>query len=346
MKSRLFCLLALGLLIVSCKKNDDSLEEDDLYTPPVVTPYTPDNSFKIVAYMPSYKDPAMVGDKKYKMVTHLFYAFLQPQEIADGSLKPLSQPGRFAVVAQKAKTNHVKFGISVSGTKSTFENIAKSANARTTFVNNIVTFAKNNNLDGVDMDWEYPSTATGVESADNFTLLMKELSVALHNEGKFISAAVTSGIYEGSIRDGIKAAVFPWIDFFNIMQYNGQAWDQDEPYQHASYKMSEYSLEVWLNMKGLPKNKAVVGIPLYGKNNKGDIKTYRELEEGGVDVKLDMGTFSGITYWFNGIHTVKQKVQLAKNRANGIMFWEFSQDTNNDNALIKVANDQLDRNYK
>ena len=31
-----------------------------------------------------------------------------------------------------------------------------TAAQRTTFVNNVVTFLKNNNLDGVDFDWEYP----------------------------------------------------------------------------------------------------------------------------------------------------------------------------------------------
>ncbi len=345
MKKRLLYLFLLALLINSCKKSDSIAGEDDAYTPPSTSPYVPDESFKIVAYMPSYKDPATISDNKYKMITHLFYAFLEPNEIADGSLKPLAQQARFSNVAAKAKANKVKFGISISGPKAIFENLSKSASARTNFVNNIVAFAKNNNLDGVDMDWEYPSTAAGVESADNFTLLMKELSLKLHAQGKFLSAAVTPGVYTGGIRDGVKAEVFDAIDFFNIMQYDGQGWDRDDIYQHASYKMSVFSTDIWLNTKGLNRSKAVLGIPLYGRNAAGAAKAYRDFESQGLDVNEDKLTLGGVDYWINGITTVKQKTQLAKDRANGIMFWEFSFDSNNSNSLIQAANDQLRRPY-
>jgi len=339
--------IALTLSISSCKKSDPVAATPDpgTTTPVTPTPYTPDNSFKIVAYMPSYKDPETVALNKYKMITHLFYAFLEPSSVADGTLNGLSQPARFATVMQRAKDNKVKFGISVSGPSATFATIASSSAARTKLVTNIVNFAKNNNLDGVDMDWEYPSTTATVASADNYTLLMQELSTELHKIGKFLSAAVTPAVYAGGIRDGVKPAVYPYIDFFNIMQYDGQTWDSTDPMQHASYKMSVYSLDIWLGTKGLPKEKAVVGMPIYGKNATGSSKGYRDFETAGLDVTGDKVTLAGVDYWFNGINTVKQKTQLAKDRANGIMFWEFSFDSNNNNSLIKAANDQLGRTY-
>ena len=250
------------------------------------------------------------------------------------------------MVKQRAqsKSNNVKFGISVSGASDIFVNIAKSATARTTFVTNIVNFAKNNNLDGVDMDWEYPSTTNG--SADNFVLLMKELSEALHKSNKFLSAAVTPAVYAGGIRDGVKPEVFPHIDFFNIMQYDGPGYDSTEKLNHAPYKMSVASLDIWLGTKALPRIKAIVGIPLYGENDLGSSKGYRDIEAtAGVDVNLNLATIAGIDYGFNGIALVKQKAQLAKDRANGIMFWEFSHDSNNSRSLIKAANDQLGRTY-
>ena len=88
------------------------------------------------------------------------------------------------------------------------------------------------------------------------------------------------------------------------MQYDGTGYDTAEPLNHASYKMTVASLDYWLSTKGLPKNKAILGISL-----------------------------------------IKQKTQLAKERANGIMFWEFSHDSNTSNSLIKAANDQLGRGY-
>lgn len=329
------------ICFTACKK-EDAIPADQT-TPPIVTlPYVADNSFKIVAYMPSYKDPSTVADLKYKMITHLLYAFLNPSPAGDGSLMALAQPMRFEALQKKAKAYNVKLGISISGPNSVFVTIAASATARTKFVFNVVNFAKNNNLAGIDIAWDYPSTING--SADNFILLMKELSEALHKNNKFLSAAVTSGVYAGDVKDGIKPEVFPFVDFFNLKQYDGANYDATEPLNHTSYELSVNSLDVYLIEKGLPKVKAVVGIPLYGRNGTASI-AYREIEASGADLTLNLATVNGVDYGFNGIDLVKQKVQLAKERANGIMFWEFAQDSNTANSLILAANAQLGRTY-
>lgn len=338
-KFNLFIGISTLLIISSCKKNDPITDPTGPPTP--TTPYIPDNSFKIVSYFPSYRDPASVADSKFKMITHLFYAFLNPN--ADGSLAALEQPGRFTTVMQKARANGVKTGISISGTKSIFVTMAASATARNLFVKNVLTFAKTNNLDGVDMDWEYPSTSDG--SADNYVLLMKELSDSLHKHHKFLSAAITPGVYAGSIRDGLKSEVFPAVDFFNIMVYDGIGWDKNEPIQHASYNMAVASLTYWLNTRGMPKEKAVLGIPAYGKNASNSAKAYRDFVTAGADVSLDNASIDGVQFYFNGTLTTKKKAKLAKDIANGIMFWEFYHDDNGDKSIIRAANDELGRNY-
>lgn len=337
MKAKILLSLLIVIAFSACKKTKNEP------VPEPIDSYIADNSFKIVAYMPSYKDPSIVDDSKYKMITHLFYAFLEPAAAGDGSLAPLSQPARFATVSAKAKANNVKMGIALAGNSAYYEAIAKSATARTKFVNNIVAFALNNGMAGVDMDWEYPNANLGSDAT--YVLLMKELSAALHQKQLFLSAAITAGVYAGGIREGIKAEIFPYVDFFNIMQYDGLNYDTAEPLNHASYKMSIASLDQWLTVKGMPKEKAIVGIPLYGRNSANGAKVYRDIEASGTDVNLNLASVDGLAYGFNGINLVKQKVILAKARANGIMFWEFSQDTNNANSLVKAANDQLGRTY-
>jgi len=334
----LICISTL-LIISACKKNDSITDPTE---PPIpTTPYVPDNSFKIVSYFPSYRDPAGVADSKFKMITHLFYAFLNPN--TDGSLAALEQPGRFTAVMQKARANGVKTAISISGTKSIFVTMAASATARNLFVKNVLTFAKTNNLDGVDMDWEYPSTSDG--SADNYVLLMKELSDSLHKYHKFLSAAITPGVYAGSIRDGLKSEVFPAVDFFNIMVYDGIGWDKNEPVQHASYNMAVASLNYWLSTRGMPKEKAVLGIPAYGKNANNSANAYRDFVTAGADVSLDNALINNVQFYFNGTITTKKKAKLAKDVANGVMFWEFYHDDNGDKSIIRAANDELGRNY-
>lgn len=344
---KIFWFAAILMMSFSaCKKNKEITQPSTVtpVNPPTPSNYVPDNSFKIVAYMPSYKDPSLVDVSKYKMITHLFYAFLEINASGDGSLNPLPQPSRFEVVKQRAKANGLKFGISISGLSDYFVKMASSATSRTKFVTQVVLFAKSNDLDGVDLDWEYPNSTIG--SADNFTLLVQELALELHKANKFLSAAVTPAVYAGGVRDGVKAGAIAAVDFFNIMQYDGTNYDTSEPLNHASYKMSVASLDIWLGSKGLPKEKAVVGMPLYGKDATGKISiAYRDIETSGANVTLNAATVNGVAYGFNGITLIKQKTQLAKERANGIMFWEFAHDSNTSNSLVKAANDQLGRTY-
>lgn len=336
-KILLWHVLILVLGISACKKGESVSPEP---TAPLV-PYTPDNSFKIVSYFPSYRDPETINPAKYKMITHLFYAFLNPNP--DGSLAALEQPTRFNTVMQRAKSNGLKFGISVSGTRSIFVTMASTSTSRSLFVKNVTNFAKTNNLDGVDMDWEYPSTADG--SADNFVLLIKELSDSLHKYNKFLSAAITPGVYAGSIRDGLKAEVFPLVDFFNIMVYDGIGWDKTEPFQHASYNMAVASLNYWLTTRGMPKEKAVLGIPAYGKNASNSALAYRDIVAANANVNIDSALVGSTKYYYNGVITTKKKAKLAKDVANGIMFWEFYHDDGGSKSIIKAANDTLSRSY-
>src|SRR5687768_16989177 len=69
-----------------------------------------DNNMKIVAYFPSYRDPAGVAASKYQLITHLNYAFISPN--ADGTLQPLPNPAYFTSVITTARANGVKVGIS------------------------------------------------------------------------------------------------------------------------------------------------------------------------------------------------------------------------------------------
>jgi GH18 family chitinase len=356
MKKPLLYLLTAAFFVASCsKKNDPEPTPEPTPTPvtPVI-PYEPDNSFKIVAYMPSYQDPAKVTDAKYKMITHLLYSFLSPNIVADGSLNALPEAARFSTVRAKAKAFNVKFGVSIGGAESkqeTFAAIAQSTTARANFIKNIVTFAKNNNIDGIDMDWEYPRTTstTDVNPNASYTLLMKELSAELHKINKFLSASITPGVYVSSNRHAIGAEVYQYVDFFNIMQYDGGVgYDSSEPLNHASMKMTDASLTFWLSTKGMPKEKAILGMPCYGKDGSSPQKaiTYSAIIAASkANANLNLATVGGVDYGYNGIPTVKQKTQIAKERCNGIMFWEFAQDTMDETSLIRAANDQLGRAY-
>lgn len=327
-------------MLNACKKENKPVPELPK-TPVSKTPYVSDNSFKILAYFPSYRNPDSVDISKYKMITHLHYAFLNPDE--SGNLKTLAEPNRFLKVLSNARANGVKVGISVSGADATFIALAANTVSRTNLVKNILAFVKQYNLDGVDMDWEYPRTDRG--SDVTFHSLIKELSDTLHNNNKYLSAAVTPAVYAGAVRDGIRSETYNYVDFFNIMIYDGLGWDKSDPKQHSSYNMAINSLDTWLIVKGLPKEKAVLGIASYGRNSQNTAVGYRDLINSGANREIDSATYKGSVYYYNGTKTVKNKAALAKNRTNGIMLWEFYFDSNDKSSLLKAVNDTLGRAY-
>ena len=127
MKKYLILTLVISLALNACKKNGGPAPAPSPITPK--STYVSDKSYKIVAYFPSYRNPDSIDASKYKMITHLYYAFLNPDE--SGNLKTLAEPARFSKVISIAKSNGVKVGISISGPDATFVSLAANASSRT-----------------------------------------------------------------------------------------------------------------------------------------------------------------------------------------------------------------------
>lgn len=311
--------------------------------------------YHVVGYFPYYRALTDVPDIKFRMTNVVVYAFYQVN--AAGSLvAPGSSTATLAAVAAKAKTNNAKILVGIndgSGDgKTNFKNMASSALGRTNFVKDVMNVVRTNQLDGVDVDWEFPSTTDGTDVT--FTSLMQELSDSLHRDGRYyLSCAITAGKYAGSIRDAIRNELFPIVDFFNIMAYDD--FSTTVPYrQHSDYALASLCLNYWITTRGMPAAKAVLGIPAYGRpsgiSQSNTVLSYRTILSQGGNSQLDSaivsaGTFTNYTIYYNGQYTVKRKAKLAKDIAAGVMFWEKWQDTPDATSLLKAACDTVGRSY-
>ncbi len=283
------------------------------------------NNFKSVGYMPSWS--GNVNTIQYGKLTHINYAFVLPN--GDGSLRPVENPSKLSSLVSLGHANNVKVSIAVGGWNdgddSAFEALAANSGTRTAFVNNLIAFVNQYNLDGVDMDWEYPDPGA---SANNYTLLMQQLGSALHSRGKLLTAAVVS---EGYYVDGVPTAVFGSVDWLNIMAYDGGS-------PHANYDWSIASINRWKS-RGLPAAKAVLGVPFYSRPG---YYTYSALV--GMDpanANRDCTTVGGAQQCYNGVPTVKRKTQWAMANAGGMMNWELSQDTTGSTSLVSAIYDTV-----
>ena len=131
----------------------------------------------VVAYVGAGSD--VMPDTR--LMTHIDYAFGHVNETFNGIT--ISRPERLeAIVAAKGD---VKVSLSIGGWGSgRFSEMAATEAGRKAFALDCARVIRQYGLDGIDLDWEYPtSSAAGISSSpedtENFTLLMKEIRAAI-----------------------------------------------------------------------------------------------------------------------------------------------------------------------
>ena len=291
------------------------------------------SNFKVIGYLPGRSvDTASIP---FKSLTHINFAFAIPAKNG-GGLDALRNADKLTALVKKAHANNVKVFISVGGWSigdgggddSRFHKLAANADERNYFVTKTMQLVRNFNLDGVDVDWEYPDVEN--RSAEDNVLLMKQLGDSLHAIGKELTAAV---VHYGNQGAGTKKEIFEIVDWLNLMAYDD---DKGQPVPHSPYSLAEKSINYWVKERGLPPQKAVLGLPFYGKPRRENLSHYKDIIAAGGDPFKD--EYDSVYY--NGITTIKNKTMLAKKEnLAGVMIWEISQDTNDDRSLLKAIND-------
>lgn len=291
--------------------------------------------FKVIGYIPGRSvDTATI---QFDKLTHINFAFAIPAKNG-GGLDALRNWDKLAALVRKAHANDVKVFISVGGWSigdapgddSRFHRLAANAEERNLFVTKTMQLVRRFNLDGVDMDWEYPDIEN--RSAEDNVLLMRQLGDSLHAIGKELTAAV---VHYGNQGEGTKDEIFEIVDWLNLMAYDD---DKGQPVPHSPYSLAEKSINYWVKERGLPPHKAVLGLPFYGKPRRENLSHYKDIVAAGGDPMQD--EFDSVYY--NGIATIKKKTELAKKEGlAGVMIWEISQDTNDEHSLLRAINEAV-----
>ncbi|MCW3075214.1 MAG: hypothetical protein JWP69_2283 [Flaviaesturariibacter sp.] len=355
--NRSLTVLAALLFAAGCSKKSDAPPNPNPNPTPVPTPVViqapPAFGYYVVGYFPSYRNLADVPDIKFRMCNVINYAFFSVN--SSGTLTVPPNTNAPAVIT-KARTAGAKVMLSINDGfgdgKTNFKAMASTSAGRLAFINDVMAKVKQYGFDGVDVDWEFPTTSDGTDVT--FTALMKQLSDSLHRDAKYyLTAAITAGKYAGGIRDAVKAELFTYVDFFNIMAYDD--FNTTVAYKHHSdYNLAVTCLNYWLTVRGMPKAKCVLGFPAYGRasgiTQSGTILTYKDILSRGGSALSDSaivtnGGFTNYTIYYNGQPTAKKKAMLAQQQANGIMLWEKWQDAMDGASLLKAVCDTIGRPY-
>lgn len=335
MKKYLFYLFssALILFLFSCDpagmKTGDSAVVDD------------NSDFEVIGYVFWSPGKGSMSSIPYEYLTTINWAFAIPAGDSSGNLMPMRNPDTLRSLVRNAHEHGVKVLVSVGGFSigdgpgidTRFELLANSQDTRTNFARSSMEMVREFDLDGVDIDWEFPDPEE--PSASNFVLLMKELRDSLQITGKKLTTAVES--HHLPYVYGVKDEIFDIVDWVNIMAYDNEGIGSHRPHlinSHSPFWLAIESFDYWVTKRGLPKEKAVLGVPFYGKGT-GKGGSYRSLLARGADPYADVHD----SIFYNGIKTMQEKTRFAKEKGRGIMIWEISGDTTGEYSLLKAIHD-------
>lgn len=303
--------VALSLTLIGCSVSIDPTAS------PNQTPVARTQPFKVVGYV---TPAANIDAIDFPLLTHINYSFLIPR--ANGTTRPFGAPNHLRNVVARAKRYGVKVLIAVGGWgwDREFETLAADPAIRTKLAKRVAEFCITYQLDGVDIDWEYPNA--GASSA-HFTALAIAFRSALP-AGSLVTSAVLA---DATDAEGISTDAVGHLDFINLMAYDGPRND------HSSYAMAERSIATWL-ARGIHPDKIVLGVPFYGRPGNATYRTL--LANDPATANGDRVLFNGVEQNYNGPATIRRKTELALQRAGGIMIWELSQDARGSDSLLRV----------
>lgn len=317
----------------------------------------PDLGIKIVGYLLDFRSPKAIPSIRYKQCNIIVFAFAY---INKKGLY-LRYPQNLTAISKKAKEAGCKILLGVSASHSMFKYITANENRRNHLITQLMQYLQKYQLDGVDMDWEFPSKKDKTNEA--FTLFLKELSDSCHTNARYyLSCAVSPGVNGGRRSSAIDTELLTgdWVDWFNIMVYDN--FSEVYPYQHHSdINMAITSFKYWRQVRKMKKEKCVMGLPLYGRpsgiKQQGKVKTYAAiLHNGGspfkdsavikIDTTRTKDTLTQYTIYYDGIKTIRKKAKGAVKYGGGVMFWEIGQDVNSKYSLIAAAVANAKKNSK
>jgi chitinase len=293
---------------------------------------------KVVAYVPNWVDVRSFAPTiDYAKITHINIAFENPAN-DDGDL---SFNRKNELLITQARENGVKVLISIgggaaSGNKALLARYFRllEDDRRAGFVGKIAAYVEQHGFDGLDVDIEGPSIN------EDYGAFVEDLAKALKPRGKLLTAALSKG-YGGS---KVPESVFEHFDFINIMAYDGAGhWAPNSPGQHSSMEFAKDNVKYWLD-RGLPKSKAVLGVPFYGYGfgeafRKGDY-SYKAILA--AHPGADNADRVGNTIWYNGLPTIRAKSQYVVDEdLAGVMIWSLDYDVKGEKSLLTTIHEAL-----
>lgn len=305
----------------------------------------------IVAYLQSGGNRLPNPD----LMTHIIYAFGTFSDNNDSVVIPTPDKLKQLVELKKVNPN-LKVILGIGGYKRDgFSEMASDKEKRGKFIQSCKTVLDNYRLDGIDLDWEFPTTEAGGHTASptddkNYVQLVKELRKKIGKK-KHIS------IYSNNSACWIRfAEMMPYLDYVNVSGYNLRVKDGHQSNLYSSEISGDWSVDKSITrhiIKGVPPEKILLGIPFFGRGREPfpsyiedyKIERYNSGSKLMWDDKAKVPYYAneegGIVLGFDDSDSVQIKCQYSKDRnLGGVFYWNYDADFN-EHTLAKTIKDTL-----
>jgi len=218
-------------------------------------------------------------------LTHINYAFAN---VKDGRLVEgfaHDAENLRVLTGLRARNPELRVLVSVGGWtwSKGFSDAALTAESRRRFCESAVAYLKRHDLDGLDVDWEYPglpgdNNPYRPEDRANFTALMTDLrahlDAAATGSDKHYLLTFAAGAFPDYLAHAAMNEVAGVVDFVNLMTYDFRVPGAEPEAGHnanllahpkdASGSSADRAVRDFL-AAGVPARKLVLGVPFYGR---------------------------------------------------------------------------------
>lgn len=227
-------------------------------------------------------DPRAIDAGK---LTHVNYAFanIRDGEVVEGFARDTENLR--ALTGLRREHPDLRILVSVGGWtwSGGFSDAALTPRSRHRFVESAVRFVIDHDLDGFDVDWEYPGlpgygNTHRPEDRENFTALMSELRTALDAAGPASGRQYLLTFAAGAFPDFLAHVemekVQAVVDYVNLMTYDFREAEGDSLTGHHAALFLHPGDPKGLSADsavrdfvgaGVPPEKLVLGVPFYGR---------------------------------------------------------------------------------
>lgn len=299
---------------------------------------------------------------RYEMYTHIMYSFYKTNPNGDLFNADPTDQENFEKMVKLCKKHGVNLIVSIGGADQSegFAELSKTAAKRKYFIDNMIKMVKEFDVDGFDIDWEYPVTplnpGTTRDDKEGHRLLFKEMREAfdahLAATGKKIEFSAALPATDWWARH-ITDESLNQLDHLMLMTYDYMGtWEKSvRPNSGLTDPINTFK---YYEDRGIPKEKMIMGFAFYGKSFNGGTglgsefdgkgsggdgiqiwsKLLKQLKTTKYDVSFDEATQSEIAIGngeiivFDGIPSTKAKAKWMRERPEypGVMFWDMLSD--------------------